>query len=189
MADGHSVGLTLVPLRGKPRHAARTGTESPSKREGSRSEVRFGSLSLWPAGVPRVAPSSGRDVLTKAKVGSSSPSAPTDDRQVGTPMTLSDERGSGYVWPPAYRSRERSPTRRATATARTADATPEQHRYLMDLQLVQHTGLERALRGVRAMHRHVPVPGGGLGLCHRAGFPVGHVRHQRIVRNGRAGGR
>src|SRR5512132_3047435 len=54
MADGHSAGLTLVPLRGKPRHAARTGTESPSKREGSRSGVLFGSLSLGPSGVPRL---------------------------------------------------------------------------------------------------------------------------------------
>ena len=43
----------------------------------------------------------------------------------------------------------------------------EQHRDLVDLQLVQHTGLERPLRRVRAMHQHVPVPGGGLRLRHR----------------------
>jgi hypothetical protein len=36
------------------------------------------------------------------------------------------------------------------------------------------------------MHHHVPVPGGGLRLCHRTGDPIGHVRHQRIVRGGRA---
>ena len=51
-------------------------------------------------------------------------------------------------------------------------ATTEQHRDLVDLQLVQHTGLERPLRRVRAVHHHVPVPGGGLRLCHRAGDPV-----------------
>src|SRR6266508_2588850 len=34
---------------------------------------------------------------------------------------LSDGRGSGCVWPPACRSPERSPARRATATPRTAD--------------------------------------------------------------------
>src|SRR5215217_1861516 len=60
-------------------------------------------------------------------------------------------------------------------------ATTEQHRDLMDLQLVQHTGLERPLRRVGAMHHHVPVPGGVFRLCHRAGDPIGHVRHQRKV--------
>ncbi len=50
-----------------------------------------------------------------------------------------------------------------------------------------HTFLERPLRRVRTMHQHVPVPGGGLRLRHRAGDPIGHVRHQRIVRDGRAG--
>jgi hypothetical protein len=48
---------------------------------------------------------------------------------------------------------------------------------------VKHTGLERPARRVRAMHQHVAVPGGGLCLCHRADDPVGHVRHQRIVRD------
>src|SRR5438876_910806 len=64
-------------------------------------------------------------------------------------------------------------------------ATTEQHRDQIDLQLVQHTGLERTLRRVRAVHHHVPVPGGGLRLCHRAGDPIGHVRHQWIVRHRR----
>ena len=39
-------------------------------------------------------------------------------------------------------------------------ATTEQHRDLVNLQLVQHTGLERSLRRVRAVHHYVPVPGG-----------------------------
>src|SRR5215204_3387523 len=33
------------------------------------------------------------------------------------------------------------------------------------------------------MHQHVPVPGRSLGLCHRAGDPIGHIPHQRIVRH------
>src|ERR1022692_2184652 len=37
-------------------------------------------------------------------------------------------------------------------------ATAEQHRDLVDLQLVQHAGLESALRRVRTKHRHVPDP-------------------------------
>ena len=41
----------------------------------------------------------------------------------------------------------------------------------MDLQLVQHTGLERPLRRVRAMHQHVPAAGGGLCVCHCAHDP------------------
>ena len=51
----------------------------------------------------------------------------------------------------------------------------------MDLQLVQHPGLDRPLRRVRAVHQYVAVSGGSLRLSHRAGDPVGHVRHQRIV--------
>src|SRR5258708_2474316 len=42
-------------------------------------------------------------------------------------------------------------------------------------------GLERPLRGVGAMHQHVPVPGGRLRLSHRARDTFGHVFHQRIV--------
>ena len=41
-------------------------------------------------------------------------------------------------------------------------STTKQHGNLMDLQLIQRTRLERPLRHVRAMHHHVPVPGGGL---------------------------
>lgn len=50
-------------------------------------------------------------------------------------------------------------------------ATAQQHRDLMDLQLVQHTGLERPLRRVRAMYQHVPVPGGGLRLAIALAIP------------------
>ena len=50
-------------------------------------------------------------------------------------------------------------------------ATPEQHRDLMNYQLVQHTGLKRPLRRVRAMHQHVPVPGRSLGLCLALAIP------------------
>jgi hypothetical protein len=61
-------------------------------------------------------------------------------------------------------------------TSNSRRPTTEQHRDLVNLQLVQHPGLERPLRRVRAMHHHVPVPGGSLRLCHRAGDPIGHVR-------------
>ncbi|HEY6409984.1 MAG TPA: hypothetical protein VIY29_21210 [Ktedonobacteraceae bacterium] len=60
-------------------------------------------------------------------------------------------------------------------------ATAEEHRDQVDLHLVQHRGFERPLRRVRAMHQHVAIPSGGLGLCHRALDPIGHVGHQRIV--------
>jgi hypothetical protein len=60
-------------------------------------------------------------------------------------------------------------------------ATTEEHRHLMALQLVQHPGFQRPLCRVRAMHQHVARASGGLGLCHRALDPIGHVGHQRIV--------
>ena len=47
--------------------------------------------------------------------------------------------------------------------------------------LDEHAGLERPLRGVPALHMHVPVPGGGLRLSHRALDPSGHIRDQRIA--------
>src|SRR5262245_60508178 len=42
-------------------------------------------------------------------------------------------------------------------------ASTEQHRDLVDLQLVQHTGLKRPLRRIGAMHHHVAIAGGSLG--------------------------
>jgi hypothetical protein len=59
----------------------------------------------------------------------------------------------------------------------------------MDLHLIQHPGLERPLRRVRATHLHVPVPGGGLRLRHCAFDPIGHVRDQRIAPTGGRAGR
>src|SRR5712671_7380342 len=64
-------------------------------------------------------------------------------------------------------------------------AATEQHRDLVNLQLIKHSGLERALRRVCAVHQYVPAPGGSLRLCHCAGDPIGHVGHQRIVRDRR----
>ncbi len=85
---------------------------------------------------------------------------------------------SGCGWPAGCRSPARSPTQRATATRRTV---VEEHRDLVDLQLVEHPSFERSLRHIRSMHQHVAVRGGGLGLCHRALDPIGHIRHQWIV--------
>ena len=56
------------------------------------------------------------------------------------------------------------------------------------MQLVQHSGLERPLRRAGALPQHVPIPGGGFRLGHRAGDPIGHVRYQGIV-GGRGTGR
>jgi hypothetical protein len=50
-------------------------------------------------------------------------------------------------------------------------ATTEQRRDLVKYQLVQHTGLERPLRCVRALHHHVPVPDGGLRLAIALAIP------------------
>jgi hypothetical protein len=52
-----------------------------------------------------------------------------------------------------------------------------------NLHLIEHPCFERPLRCVRAMHQHVAVSCGGPGLRHRGFDPVGHVGHQRIVRN------
>lgn len=53
----------------------------------------------------------------------------------------------------------------------------------MNLYLVQHSGLERPLRCVRAVHQHMSVAGGGFRLRHRASDSIGHVCNQRIVRH------
>ena len=63
-------------------------------------------------------------------------------------------------------------------------ATTEQHRDLMDLQLVQHPGLERPLRRVRAMHHHVSVPGGET-ISNRGRQPVAQHHRQFRSRSGR----
>ena len=62
-----------------------------------------------------------------------------------------------------------------------SSTSAEEHRDLVDLQLVEHPSFERSLRHIRSMHQHVAVRGGGLGLCHRALDPIGHIRHQWIV--------
>jgi hypothetical protein len=41
-------------------------------------------------------------------------------------------------------------------------ATTEQHRDLVNVELVQHTSLEGPLRRVPAVHQYAPVAGGGL---------------------------
>src|SRR5262245_52288572 len=53
-------------------------------------------------------------------------------------------------------------------------AAAEQHRNLMDLDLVEHTGLQCLAAGVAALYVDVPVAGGGLRLAHRADDAVGH---------------
>ena|SRR6516225_6237276 len=50
----------------------------------------------------------------------------------------------------------------AGSTSNSRRPATEQHRDLVNLQVVQHARLERALRRVRAVHQHLPVPGGGL---------------------------
>ena len=76
----------------------------------------------------------------------------------------------------------------AGRTSNNRSPLAEQHRDLVDLHLIQHPGLERPLRRVRAPHLHVAVAGSSLRLRHRALDPVGHVRHQRIApARGRAG--
>jgi hypothetical protein len=57
-------------------------------------------------------------------------------------------------------------------------AVAQQHRDLVDLQLVEHARPERELRRPGAMDQHVPVARGRLGACHR-------IRH--IVDDDRAG--
>src|SRR4051794_547335 len=59
----------------------------------------------------------------------------------------------------------------------------------MDLHLVEHPCLDCTLRDVSAAHLDVPVPGGGLRLCHGAFDSVGHVGHQRVVPPGGRAGR
>ena len=63
----------------------------------------------------------------------------------------------------------------------------EQHRNLMDMQLVQQASLQRPLRGVGTMHEHSPVPGCSLRLRPRVLDPIRYVSYQRIVRDGRVG--
>ena len=55
----------------------------------------------------------------------------------------------------------------------------EQRRELVNLQLVQHTGLQRPLRRVRAMHHHIAVPG--------ADFNVRRVPGDTLTRAGPLG--
>jgi hypothetical protein len=61
---------------------------------------------------------------------------------------------------------------------------PEQHRNLVNLQLIEHTRVERPLCRIRAVDQHIAPTCSGLRLCHRAGDPICHVRHQWI-RHGR----
>ena len=48
-----------------------------------------------------------------------------------------------------------------------APALPEQHGDHVQLDLVEHAGPQRVLRGVGAVHHHVAVAGGGPGLSRR----------------------
>jgi hypothetical protein len=65
-------------------------------------------------------------------------------------------RDSGYAWPRGVN------TRTISSSTRDDNVLRRHHRTgpdLMDLQLVQHAGLERPLRGVPAEHVHVAIPG------------------------------
>ena len=62
-------------------------------------------------------------------------------------------------------------------------AATEQHRDLVNLQLIEHTRFERRLCRIRAVDEHVAVTGGSLRLRHRANDPVAHIRHQWILRD------
>ena len=61
----------------------------------------------------------------------------------------------------------------------------EQHRDLVDLELIEHTRFERRLRRIRAVDEDIAVTGGSLRLRHRADDPVGHIRDQRILHDRR----
>ena len=63
------------------------------------------------------------------------------------------------------------------STSNSRRPATEQHRDLVDLQFVEHTSHEGRLRRGRAMDEDVTVPCGDLRLFHRAGDPVGNVRH------------
>src|ERR1700730_16200989 len=65
-------------------------------------------------------------------------------------------------------------------------AATEQHRDLVNLQLVEHTRLEGLLRRIPTMNQHVAVTCGSLRLCHRADDPIGHVCHQWVFRDRRS---
>jgi hypothetical protein len=54
----------------------------------------------------------------------------------------------------------------------------------VDLQLVEHAGLERGLRHRGAVNEDIAIAGGGLGFRHGAHDSVVDVRHERILRGG-----
>jgi hypothetical protein len=58
----------------------------------------------------------------------------------------------------------------------------EQHRNLVDLQLVENACHKCGLRRVSAMDQNVAVTCGSLRLRHRAGDPIRHIGHQWIFR-------
>jgi hypothetical protein len=84
-------------------------------------------------------------------------------------------------------TRTTSSSTRAGSTSSNRRARAEEHGDLMDLQLVEHAGLERPLRRIPAEHNDVALAGGGLRLRHRALDPVGDVGDERVVRDRRAG--
>jgi hypothetical protein len=59
-------------------------------------------------------------------------------------------------------------------------ATTEQHRDLVDLQLVRHLGLRRPLCRVDALDHHVAVSHGGLRLRYDALDPVDPAQSHRL---------
>jgi hypothetical protein len=63
-------------------------------------------------------------------------------------------------------------------------ATAEEYRNQMDLQLIQHSGLDRPLRRVCAMHHHISFPSGSLRLCHRADDSIIHIGNEGVFGDG-----